>query len=95
MFTVVYEFGVMGDTSTSPAPVVGLSLTAQSEYIGPGRYAAQMRFATADDEVSGVGWMTVNLDELSGSFIYEDRSGDISGTWTCAAAWWRETAWMG
>ena len=86
MFTVVYEYGLMTDGATSPAPIVGFSLTAQSEYIGPGRYEAQMRFATADDEVNGLGWMTVNLDEVSGSFIYQDRSGDISGTWTCAAS---------
>jgi len=86
MFTVVYEYGVMADTSTSPAPIIGLSLTAQGEYYGPGRYEAQMRFASAAGETTGVGLMTVNLDELSGSFVLEARGGDIIGTWTCAGS---------
>lgn len=86
IFTVVYEFGVMTDGVTSPAPVVGFSLTAQGEYSGPGMYPADVRVATSSAEVFGTGSMTVNADQLTGTFSYSDASGTISGSWMCAGS---------
>ena len=86
IFTVIYEFGVMTGAATSPAPVVGLSLEVQGDYTGPGVYVAKMRFATNTDEVNGVGSMTVNPGELTGSFTFSDASGTITGSWMCAGS---------
>lgn len=86
MFTVVYEFGVMTDGATSPAPVVGFSLTAQGEYTGPGMYPADVRVATSSADVYGTGSMTVNEDQLTGTFTYSDASGTITGSWMCAGS---------
>lgn len=86
IFTVVYEFGVMTDGATSPAPVVGFSLTAQGEYAGPGMYPADVRVATSSAEVYGTGTMTINEDQLTGTFSYSDASGTITGSWMCAGS---------
>lgn len=86
IFTVVYEYGVMTGSATSPAPVVGLSLEVQGDYTGQGVYVAKMRFATNTAEVNGVGSMTVDPGELTGSFTYSDASGTITGHWMCAGS---------
>ena len=86
MFTVVYEYGIITDGSTSPAPVVGFSLTAQGEYSGPGMYPADVRVATSSAEVYGTGSMTINADQLTGTFSYSDASGTVSGSWMCAGS---------
>jgi len=86
LFTVMYEFGVMTGDVASPAPVVGFSLTVQGDYTGPGVYVAEMGFATSSANVNGVGSMTVNPDQLSGSFTFSDASDTITGSWTCAGS---------
>jgi len=85
-FTVAYEFGVLSGGVTAPAPVVGLSLEVQGDYTGQGVYVATMRFATNTAEANGVGSMTVDAGELTGSFTYSDASGTITGSWMCAGS---------
>ena len=70
----------------APAPVVGLSLEVQGDYTGQGVYVATMRFATNTAEANGVGSITVDAGELTGSFTYSDASGTITGSWMCAGS---------